>query len=265
MDLQLAGKTAVVTGGSRGIGRAIAETLLGEGAQVVLAARTEEELMSTRDDLSGPGRSVHAQVCDTTNAQSVNRLIDFTVTKAGSLHVLVNAAAVPGTPAPALDALYTEAQDFDDFLKSKLLGYLHCAQAAARVMTRSQWGRIINIGGMSYRTSGSALGSVRNAGVTAITKNLADALADKGIGVVAIHPGLTETTRVEQLIRDRAKKEGRTPEDIRASFEERTLSGRLQTPRDIANVVAFLSSPLSAAINGDSIPATGGLPNSIYY
>ena len=265
MDLELAGKSVLVTGGSRGIGRAIAETLLEEGAQVVLAARTEEELMSTRDDLSGRGRRVHAYVCDTTNSESADRLVDFTVTRTGSLHVLVNAAAVPGTPAPDLDALSHDARDYSEFLESKLLGYLYCAQAAARVMIRNQWGRIINIGGMAYRTSGSVLGSARNAGVAAMTKNLADALAGKGIGVVAIHPGLTETERVAKLIRKRATNEGRTPKEIRASLEARTLLGRLQTPRDIANVVAFVSSPLSIAINGDSIPAMGGLPNCIYY
>lgn len=265
MDLQLAGKSALVTGGSGEIGRAIAETLLEEGTAVVLAARTTERLESTRNALLAPGRRVHAYACDTTDPEDVARLVDFTVDRTGSLDVLVNAAASPGTPMPHYDAMTADASQFTGFVATKLLGYLLCAQAAAPVMVRNHWGRIINIGGMSFRTSGSVFGSARNAAVVALTKNLADALGGQGVNVTAVHPGLTETARLGSLLEQRAQLDGLGPAEVMATFEERTLIGHLPSARDIAHIVAFLSSPLSVAINGDSIPAMGGAWKSIHY
>lgn len=150
-------------------------------------------------------------------------------------------------------------------MEPKISGYLRCAQAAAPFMVERRWGRIINIGGTSAWTTGSVFGSVRNAGVVALTKNLADALGPHGITVTAVHPGLTRTERLGDLIAQRARRGELTRQEVMREFEDRTLLKRLPTAHDIAALITFLCSPLSVAVNGDSIPAMGGLPGAIHY
>jgi NAD(P)-dependent dehydrogenase (short-subunit alcohol dehydrogenase family) len=180
VDLQLAGKRAVVTGGSRGIGFAIATALAAEGVDVALLARDPDLLA-------------------------------------------------------AVDA--------------KVLGYLRCARAAAPHMIAQGWGRIINIGGLAARSTGLPSGSIRNIGVAAVSKSLADELGPAGINVTVVHPGMTRTER--------------TP--VVPSGYPQSSIGRVVTAAEVADVVTFLASPRSVAINGDTITAGGGTPGVIYY
>ena len=139
---------------------------------------------------------------------------------------------------------------FFEEMNTKVLGYLRCAQAAAPYMIERGWGRIINLSGLAARQSGSVLGSVRNVAVVAMTKNLADELGPHGINVTVVHPGATRTeaTSEEAAVRPTAN-----------------LVGRLIDAREVAYVVAFLASPKSVAITGDTIVAGGGVPRVIYY
>jgi NAD(P)-dependent dehydrogenase (short-subunit alcohol dehydrogenase family) len=123
-------------------------------------------------------------------------------------------------------------------------------------------GRIINISGLAALHTASTIGSIRNIGVAALTKNLADELAPSGISVVCVHPGRTRTEKTEEFVERQAKAQSVTPDEIELAGAN--LAGRVITADEIAYLVAFLASPRSIAINGDSIAAGGGSPGAIH-
>jgi NAD(P)-dependent dehydrogenase (short-subunit alcohol dehydrogenase family) len=252
MDLQLAGKNAIVTGGSRGIGKAIALQLAAEGANVVIAARNQDRLEATAAALSKEtGVRVVPIVADTGNKQSVDALVKRSIEQLGRIDILVNNAAVPGgiSSATSLSEIIDE-QALED-INIKVVGYLRTARALAPHLISNGWGRIINIGGLAIRKTGRPVATLRNVGVAAITKNLADELGPKGINVVAVHPGATRTERTDPASEKKAA--------------ANVSIGRIVDASEVAAVVAFLASPKSVAINGDAIPTGGGSVGPIYY
>jgi NAD(P)-dependent dehydrogenase (short-subunit alcohol dehydrogenase family) len=251
MDLELAGKRALVTGGSRGIGKAIARQLAMEGADVAIAARDHGRLDVAVSELAAEsGRRIVGMSVDTGDGQAITAMVKASADALGGVDILVNAAARPGgqRPAPGWDAI-TEGALYEE-IQVKVLGYLRVAQAAAPYMIANHWGRIINISGLAARQSGSLIGSVRNVAVSAMSKNLADELAPHGINVVTVHPGATRTEA--------------TSEEA-AARPANNLVGRMIDASEVAYVVAFLASPKSVAIDGDAIAAGGGVPGVIYY
>jgi NAD(P)-dependent dehydrogenase (short-subunit alcohol dehydrogenase family) len=259
MDLQLAGKRAVITGGSRGIGLAVARALVAEGADVALVARDQSTLRSAAAGLAGLGGGrVVTAVCDTGDDEAVTAMAASVRSELGGVEILVNSAARVNTGPMSDDML-------DDQLNVKLKGYLRCARAFAPGMIAGGWGRIINISGMAARQTGSVVGSVRNVAVAAMTKNLADEYGPAGINVTVVHPGVTVTERTPDTLATIAAARGTTADEVRSSMERAVSIGRLVTADEVAHVVAFLSSPLSVAINGDAIVAGGGVRGSIHY
>jgi NAD(P)-dependent dehydrogenase (short-subunit alcohol dehydrogenase family) len=252
MDLELTGKKAIVTGASRGIGKAIARQLAAEGVDVVISARNLDALKATAAELSAEtGRTIIPIVADTGNAAQVNALVAQAIERLGGVDILVNNAALPGgiSTATKLDQIIDEhvLQDID----IKVVGYLRTARALAPHLIARGWGRIINIGGLAIHKTGRPVATLRNVGVAAITKNLADELGVHGINVTAVHPGATRTERT-----------------VAGSEQELARSssiGRIIESSEVAAVVAFLASPKSVAINGDAISAGGGSLGSIYY
>ena len=266
MDLELSNKVAIVTGGSRGIGKAIARQLGLEGASVAIAARDQSALDAARADLVGEtDRPVLAVRTDTTSDESVRAMVAQVVDQFGRVDILVNAAAKPGgqAPPPAL-ADITEELFLDD-MQTKVLGYLRCAQAVAPHMTRQGWGRIVNVSGLAARSTGATIGSIRNVAVVALTKNLADELGPHGINVTVVHPGLTRTEKTAGVVAARAKAQNVSEEEVERQMAAGNTVRRIIDAREIAYVVAFLASPKSIAITGDVIAAGGGVPRSIYY
>jgi len=266
LDLELSGKRAIVTGGSRGIGKAIAHELASEGVDVAIAARDAGALERAAAELrQQTGRKIAPVIVDTSNDASVHRMVATTVDALGGVDILVNAAAMPGGqgPVPRL-ADVTESIFWDD-VNVKVLGYLRCAREVAPLMAANHWGRIINISGLAARQAGSIVGSIRNVAVSALTKNLADELAPHGITVTVVHPGTTRTERTADVVASRARARGVAPEEIEREMGAGNLSGRIIDAREIAYVVTFLASPKSVAINGDAIAAGGGVPRAIYY
>ena len=266
MDLQLDGKRALVTGGSKGIGRAIAAQLAREGADVVIAARGEDELKAAASDIaSETGRQVRGIVVDTRSDASVKALVEGAVAAIGGVDILVNAAAQPGgqAPPPKL-AQVTDAVFWDD-VDVKVMGYLRMAREVAPYMAGAGWGRIINISGLAARQTGSIVGSMRNVAVAALTKNLADELGPKGINVSVVHPGLTRTEKTQPLVAARAEAAGASPAEIEQRLAANVLIGRMVDAAEVADIVAFLASPRSVAINGDAIACGGGVRGPIHY
>jgi len=262
MDLQLTGTRAVVTGGSRGIGVAVARGLVAEGARVALVARTEEPLRQAAAALGG---DVLVAPADTTDDAAVRAMVARVVDAWGGVDVLVNAAAQPagGSAPPTLADLTDAAVDAD--FDTKVMGYLRCARAVAPHMTAQGWGRIVNISGLNARRTGSIAGSIRNVAVAALTANLADELGPSGVGVTVVHPGLVETERTPRLVADRAAASGRTEEQVRADLAAGSSLRRLVTAEEVANVVVFLCSPLAVAVTGDAVGVGGGNRGAVHY
>jgi NAD(P)-dependent dehydrogenase (short-subunit alcohol dehydrogenase family) len=242
MDLGLSGRVAIVTGASRGIGKAIAGELAREGADVAICGRNREALEGAAQALvKDTGRRIIPIVADTTKWDSVTRLVETTVAQLGRVDVLVNNAATPGGLVSGPLAEADEAALLED-INTKVLGYLRCAKAAAPHMQQRGWGRIVNIGGLSGRRSGNISG-LRNAAIVHLTKTLSDQLGPHGITVNLVHPGTTRTERTDQAAEKRA-----------ASNAIR----RIVDAAEIAQVVTFLASTKAANVTGIAIDASGG-------
>jgi NAD(P)-dependent dehydrogenase (short-subunit alcohol dehydrogenase family) len=260
VDLELTGRRALVTGGSSGIGLAVARSLAAEGADVALVARGEEALARAAQQVANEsGRRVIWAVADTGDDDAVTAMVASVTSQLGGVDILVNCAATAATGAPFTD------DDLEPEMNVKVRGYLRCARAVAPQMTERGWGRIINISGLAARSSGSLVGAVRNVSVVAMTKSLADELGSKGVNVTVVHPGLTRTERSPQSFEVMAASRGATVEEFEKSVAAGVSIGRIVTAEEVASVVTFLASPKSVAINGDTIAAGGGAKGAIHY
>jgi NAD(P)-dependent dehydrogenase (short-subunit alcohol dehydrogenase family) len=265
MDLELTGKRAVVTGGNRGIGLAVARALAAEGCDVALVARDKAALEAARDSIAAAaGRTVFAVPCDTGDDESVAAMAAAVTEGLGGADILVNAAARANTGA-VVGIEDFDTAEFGEQVNVKVLGYLRCARALVPHMRAAGWGRIINVSGLAARSSGSVTGTVRNVAVAALTKNLADELGKDGINVTVVHPGVTVTEKTKAVLVERAGRAGVTTAEIERRLGAAVSIGRLVTAEEVANVVTFLASPKSVAVNGDAIAVGGGAVGPVYY
>jgi len=266
LDLELDGKTAIVTGGSRGIGKAIALELGREGVDVAIIARNRERLdIVARELAEETGRRFLPVSGDTGEDDSVKEMVKQVAEAFGHIDILVNSAAQPGSAFPASGIADITDDHFWADMNIKVMGYLRCAREVAPYMKQQEWGRIISISGLAARSSGTIMGSMRNVSVVALTKNLADELGPYGINVTVVHPGQTRTERTSRMLTDIASRQGLSIEEAEQRLAQGNSIRRIIDAGDIANVVVFLASPKSLAINGDVIAAGGGVGRAIYY
>ncbi|MDE0054875.1 MAG: SDR family oxidoreductase [Gammaproteobacteria bacterium] len=272
MDLGLAGKRGVVVGGSRGIGKAIALELAREGVDLVISARTEDELARTAREISAAtGRRVLPMPLDAKDRGRVESAIDDAARELGGLNILINSGSRPGgspTATGRIDTIVDE--DFLDDFDTKYMGALRCARAAIPHLKASGWGRIVNISGLNARTAGNMSGGARNASLVHLTRTLALQLGRDGITVNCIHPGATRTERTGVVLEARAKEAGLTPAQVEArDFAQdnpRSNSiGRMVDAAEIGYLTVFLCSEKAWAVNGEVIAADGGGSRSVYY
>jgi NAD(P)-dependent dehydrogenase (short-subunit alcohol dehydrogenase family) len=266
MDLQLAGKKAIVTGGSRGIGKAIARELAKEGCDVAICARTAGPLEETAAELSKEtGRKIVPIVADTLDVESVKNFVKRSAEALGGIHIVANCAArVGGTIPDTIDTISDE-QIMRDY-EEKFLGYFRVAREAAPYMKEAGWGRIINISGGAGRSPGSNISTpARNIASVALTKSLANALGPSGITVNAIYPGGTVTEMTVERAKEQAERQGKTLAEFQEEQRQRTLIRHLVTAEDIAYVVTFLCSPLAIGITGEAIAVNGGGSSDMHY
>lgn len=266
MDLELEGKAAIVTGGSRGIGKAIARQLALEGVDVAVVARGKEALESTAEELATEtGRRFFPIPADTGDDRAVRDMVNSAAQSLGRIDILVNCAAkVLGQGSVPVLGEITDDLFWED-MNVKVMGYLRCAREVAPYMKVRGWGRITNISGLAARNVGSTIGSMRNVAIVAMTKNLAAELGPSGINVTVVHPGYTRTEATPGLIASRGRAEGLSAEEVERRMTQDNSVGRIIDSREIAYVVAFLASPKSIAISGDVIAAGGGAGRAIYY
>jgi NAD(P)-dependent dehydrogenase (short-subunit alcohol dehydrogenase family) len=272
MDFGLQGKTALVTGGSRGIGKAIARELAHEGVDLVLAARSEVGVTaSAREIMAETGRKVVPLTFDTTDTASVNTLVGKAADALGGIGILVNSASAPGGSKSATGSLGTidDAALLHDF-NTKYLGALRACRAAIPHMKKAGWGRIINISGNNARTPGNLSGGARNVALVHLSRTLALQYGRDGITVNCIHPGFTRTERTAALLAERAAALGVTPEEVERQdylpgAARSNAIGRMVDASELAFVAVFLASDKARTVTGELISPNGGQGNWVYY
>ncbi len=270
MDLGLQGKHAIVTGGSRGIGKAIARELAREGVDVAIAARSRTDLDAAARDIGAEtGRRVIPLVADVTSKDQVDGMVAEATERLGGLHILVNSGSLPGGAATGPIETIKDEELLDDF-NVKYMGALRCARAAIPHLKAQGWGRIINISGTNARNAGNLSGGARNVSLVHFTKTLAVQLGRHGITVNCIHPGVTRTERTPRLLASRASELGITADEVeRRDFAHDSPRGnaicRMVDASEIAYLTAFLASDKAWAVTGELVVATGGAGRAVYY
>jgi 3-oxoacyl-[acyl-carrier protein] reductase len=242
MNLDFTGRTAVVTGAARGIGRSIAEALHSRGATVVLA----DVLPEVADTAGELGERAHGSTLDVTDAAAVKEFVGSVVKEHGSLDILVNNAGI--TRDQLLPRM--KAEEFDLVMKVNLYGTFHLTQAASRPMMKARGGRIVNVASVIglHGNIGQANYAASKGGVIALTKASAKELAPRGVTVNAIAPGFIRTPMTEDL-----------PEKVREQMLSVIPFSRFGEPDDVTGVVLFLASDLSAYVTGQVIVVDGGM------
>jgi NAD(P)-dependent dehydrogenase (short-subunit alcohol dehydrogenase family) len=272
MDFGLQGKRALVTGGSLGIGKAIALELAREGVDVAVVARSKDQLEATARELEAKtGRRVIPLVADVTSKEQVDRAVAQAAERLGGLHILVNSGSPPGGSAGATGPIEKVVDEdlLHDF-NVKYVGALRCARAAIPYLKQQGWGRILNISGTNARNAGNLSGGARNTSLVHLTKTLAVQLGRFGITVNCIHPGTTRTERTPRLLTARAAELGVSADEVeKRDFAADSPRGnaicRMVDASEIAYLAVFLASDRSWAISGELVVATGGAGRSVYY
>ena len=246
--MKLAGKTALVTGASRGIGRAIATRLAAEGADLVVTARGLEGVESLADEIraSYPDRRVLPLACDVGDWDAATATIEQAISEFGQVDILVNNAGI------TRDGLLArmEPADFDAVLTTNLKGTFNACRLIARQMLRQRRGRIVNITSVVglVGNAGQANYAASKGGIVAFTYTLARELAPRGITVNAVAPGFIETDMTDAV-----------KDEARESIGGQIPLGRVGQASEVAALVAFLCGPGSAYITGEVVRVDGGL------
>ncbi len=262
MDLGLAGKVAIITGSSDGIGYAVARALAREGARLVLCARRVTLLAeASKNIVKETGTDVLAVRCDVQRLDDVRNLVKEAVQRFGAVHILVNnAGSVPSAKFADVD----DAQ-WHQMLEGKLLSYLRMTREVVPHMLKTGWGRIVNVAGTAgWEPSNTSIAvGLNNAAVINWTKSLSREYAAEGILVTTVAPGSIETPR---QVRNRQREA-----DIRGTSLDELLSARVRDipmqrlgrPDEVANVVVFLASECSSYMTGACVTVDGGVMRSI--
>lgn len=263
MDLGLQDKVALVAASSRGLGRAIAYGLAKEGARVAICARGEEALAQTAAEIEkATGSPVLAMVADLTDKQNIENLVARVVEEFGGLDILVTNA---GGPPPGLFVDLTE-ENWEEAFHLTLMSAVRLCREVIPHMRRQRGGRIITMTSVSVKQPMDNLmlsNSLRLA-VVGLTKTLANELAKDNILVNSVCPGWTRTERVEELLQDRAQREGTSVEEEFAKIEKEIPLGRMGRPEELANLVVFLASERASNITGTAIQVDGGYVKGVY-
>lgn len=257
--MQLEGKVAVITGGSKGIGKAIALAFAGEGAEVVIAARTEADLKRTAAEIETMGRKCLAIVTDLAVPEQVRAMVDRTLETFGRVDVLVNNSGIAGPAASVADM---DLEGWNQTLAVNLTGAMLCAKYILKDdMIPRQSGSIINISSISGRFGHANRSpySTSKWGLIGLTQTLALEVGKYGIRVNCITPGPVEGERIEWAMRQVSKNQGISYEQAVKNEVARTSLGRMVKPEEVAVLAVFLASEQSSGITGQTINCCAGL------
>jgi NAD(P)-dependent dehydrogenase (short-subunit alcohol dehydrogenase family) len=253
MDLRLAGKSALITGASKGIGRAAAESLAGEGCNVILVARTEADLAAAKDKIA---RASNVRVDTVAADLSDSRYVDKLAKDFSAIDILVNnAGAIPGGKLLDLDeATWRKAWDL------KVFGYVNMCRAFYALMKQRGSGVIINVTGNAAQTHDPEYicGVAGNAALTAFSQSLGSVSPKDGIRVISVNPGPVETERLVGLMKKKAQDRTGNPESWRDLFKPLPF-GRACGPEEVGAMIAFLASDRCGYNSGSVVTIDAGL------
>jgi len=256
--MQLDGRVAIVTGGGYGIGRAIALALAQEGADVVVAARTERALKQVAREIEGMGRKSLAIITDLLQLEQPMAMVEKTLVKFGKVDILVNNAGAEG---PIRNVAEMDLEGWNDLLAVNLTGAMLCSRCVLeKSMILRKSGVIINVSSAAGRKglpTRSAYSSSKFA-IIGFTQSLAAEVGRYGIRVNAIAPGAVEGERIERIFNIAAKNMGITYAQVVANSNARSALGRMVKPEEVGDLVVFLASEKSSAITGQTINIDAG-------
>ncbi|WP_077211340.1 SDR family oxidoreductase [Bacillus dakarensis] len=261
MNFNLSGKTALVAASSQGLGRAIAEELLKEGANVMICGRDEEKLSGVQEELKSIGKGqVNYFKVDLTNNEEIVTLVDHTVKKYGGIDILVNNAG--GPPAGSFDTITDEM--WQNAFELNLLSFIRLIRESLPYL-RKQGGKIINVASTSIKEPipGLILSNTFRTGIAGLSKTLAGELAKDGILINTVAPGRISTDRTKHLDSVRAKAQGITVEEAEKNSKANIPLKRYGTPEEFAKVVTFLASDANSYMTGSSFLVDGGMIKSL--
>lgn len=249
----LDGKTALITGGGRGIGREIALTFARQGARIAVAARTADQVEQVAREI---GNNAIALVCDVSDSESVTGMFSDMRERLGDADILVNNAGV----AESATFVNTTDELWHRHISINLSGTFYCTRAALPAMLKKRWGRVINIASIAAKTGAPYVSAYTASkhGVLGLTRTLALEVATAGITVNAICPGYVETEMVTRGIDQITKKTGRSPEEALDALKKMSPQNRLVTSEEVAAVALLLASDEGRGINGQGINVDGG-------
>lgn len=262
MDLGLRGRVAIVAAASKGLGRAVAEELAREGAEIAICARTAADLQKAAEQMQADtGREVFWQAVDVSQAPEVARFVGDVEKRFGRVDICVTNTG--GPPSKLFSA--TTNQDWRLWTDQLLMSTVYFAQETLPRMQKNQWGRFLTITSYSVKqpVEGLLLSNSLRAGVTGLVRTLANEYAASGITVNNICPGYTRTDRLDDLAAMMAGRTGATTEEVFAGWKKLIPAGRLGRPEEFAAVVAFLASEKASYVNGVSLAIDGGTTRSL--
>ena len=263
MDLGIKNRVALVAASSRGLGKAIALQLSREGSKVIICSRGKKKLFKTRDEIaSETGGEIKAFVADVTDKTQVHNMIEQVLSKLGTIEILVCNAG--GPPSGMADDFSLD--DYRDALELNLLSTANLCYEVIPQMKKKRWGRIINMTSVSAKQPIKTLilSNTTRAGVLGFSKSLSEQLAPYGITVNSVCPGYTKTERIEELARSFKKSGKGTAKDFYSHIEKTIPMGRMGTPAEIAQAVAFLASEQSSYITGVALQIDGGYVKGLF-
>jgi 3-hydroxybutyrate dehydrogenase len=249
----LNGKTALITGGGRGIGREIALTFARQGARIAVAARTADQVEQVAREI---GNNAIALVCDVSNSESVTRMFSDMRERLGDADILVNNAGI----AESATFVNTTDELWHRHLSINLSGTFYCTRAALPAMLKKRWGRVINVASIAAKTGAPYVSAYTASkhGVLGLTRTLALEVATAGITVNAICPGYVETEMVSRGVDQITAKTRLTAEEALDSLKKMSPQNRFVTPEEIAALALLLASDEGRGINGQGINVDGG-------
>ena len=262
MDLGLAGRVALVTAASRGLGRAVATELAREGARVVISSRDEETLYRTATEI---GEETNAEVsyfpADLCAEGNVKALVSHAADRFGGVDILINNTG--GPPAGGFDDFGDEA--WRQAFESILMSLIRAVREVLPFMRDRGYGRIVNIASSSVKQpiEGLILSNTFRAGLAGLAKSLSFELAPYGILINTLGPGRISTERSTSIDRSTAQTQGVSVEEVRAEVEAQIPLGRYGTPEELAGVATFLASPANGYVTGQAILVDGGMVKAL--